>query len=140
MKMPRLSIRNLMILVAVVGLLLGWWMFRLKCEKNRKLIQHHMELLDYDIRELHMYLRSISDYLFKLRASKDIRVTDEQIARVAEEANLLRGIIMEYRDQRDEWKHLLRHPWLDIPMEKMRSVNLLERLGTNSPLHRGTPK
>jgi hypothetical protein len=99
MRRPRLSVRALMILIAVVGLLLGSGMFLVRCIRVQEYAQQRVRQLTWDVAQRQIWLQ----------LNKQTEIPNvEEIRKLARELGAVEA-------KKQEFKHLLRHPWHEIP-------------------------
>ena len=96
MRKPRLSIRGLMVLVAVFGLLLAGGMFVRRCIRIREFALQRVEIYDNDIKLLQGGISIIV---------------------LASDRDQFEQTISISKTKKREYEHLARHPWHGLPVD-----------------------
>jgi hypothetical protein len=96
MRIPQLSVRSLMVLVAVIGLLLGSGVFAIRCYRAREYALQRVQIYDNDI--------------VILQGGISITV-------LASDRQEVEQMINDSETKKREYEHLARHPWHGLPVD-----------------------
>jgi hypothetical protein len=95
---PRLTVRSLMIAIAVFGLLLGSGVFAVRCYQTSDYARREVQKLNHDIEFTRYWIGLCKKTNTKLEGIEDCEHD-----------------LIDYEKRLQEANHLRRHPWHGIP-------------------------